>query len=263
MAASTFVETRSVKAAENPSLSRPSGDLRAELIVLVTGFCYVGPTPRTKNTDMAVRSSDAIRRLPEPALIAVLLALGAVALWFIVHKVFLYASYNAPTYDVFWRRRFGLIPHILGGVVAVPVGLTQLWLGLTGRIGILHRTLGRIYVAAIAVASVGGFYLAVTIDSRYFAYAAGLFCLACAWVITTSMALVAVRHRAFEQHREWMIRSYIVTFAFVTFRLLDQAMIHWQVAPADEVETFMAFACWSVPLLLAEPLIQLRRIWNH
>jgi uncharacterized membrane protein len=237
-----------------------SGGQAVQLIVLVTEFCNVGATPRAKNTDMAVRTSDAIPRLPEAALIAILLALGAAALWFIVHKVSLYASYNATTYDDFWRRRFGLIPHILGGVVAVPVGLVQLWLGLTGRIGILHRVLGRIYVLAIAVASVGGFYLAVTIDSKYFAYAAGLFCLACAWVITTSMALVSVRHRAFEQHREWMIRSYIVTFAFVTFRLLDHVMVHWKVAPADEVETFMAFACWSVPLLLAEPLIQLRRI---
>jgi uncharacterized membrane protein YozB (DUF420 family) len=212
---------------------------------------------------MAVKSSDAIRRLPEPALIAFLMALGAVALWFIAHKVLQYAAYNATAYDIFWPRRFGLIPHIVGGVLAVPVGLAQLWLGLTGRIGILHRTLGRIYVAAIAVASVGGFYLAMTIDSKYFAYAAGLFCLACAWVITTSMALVAVRRRAFEQHREWMIRSYIVTFAFVTFRLLEHAMIDWKVAPADEVDTLMAFACWSVPLLVAEPLIQLRRMRHH
>jgi hypothetical protein len=27
---------------------------------------------------------------------------------------------------------------------------------------------------------------------------------------------------------------------------------------ADEIDTMMAWACWSVPLLLAEPFIQLR-----
>jgi hypothetical protein len=32
------------------------------------------------------------------------------------------------------------------------------------------------------------------------------------------------------------------------------------VAPDADVDAFMAFACWSVPLLLAEPLIQLRKI---
>lgn len=124
----------------------------------------------------------------------------------------------------------------------------------------MHRSLGRIYVAGVALASTGAFYLALTIDPKYFAYAVGLFGLACAWVLTTSMALLAVRRRAIEQHREWMMRSYVVTFAFVTLRFLEKILLDWKVAPEPEVDTFLAFACWSVPLLLAEPLIQLRKI---
>lgn len=209
---------------------------------------------------MAVRGSDAIPRIPPLGLITVLLVLASFALWFIVHNVFRYASYNAVTYDDLWPRRYGLIPHILGGMAAILAGLIQLWLGLTGRIGALHRTLGRIYVASIAVGSTGAFYLAVTIEPKYFAYAAGLFGLACAWVLTTSMALFAIHRRAIEQHREWMIRSYIVTFAFVTFRVLERVLLNWKVAPAMEVDSFVAFACWSVPLLLAEPMIQWRKV---
>jgi hypothetical protein len=70
----------------------------------------------------------------------------------------------------------------------------------------------------------------VTIGSQQFAYVSGFFGLACTWVVTTSMGYVAIRNRAVEQHREWMIRSYVVTFAFVTFRLLDQLLIAWYVA---------------------------------
>jgi uncharacterized membrane protein len=209
---------------------------------------------------MAVRSSAVIPGIPRPALVTILCVLGAAACWFVVRKLSAYATYDAATYEEFWPRRFGLIPHMVGGTVALLTGLIQLWLGLTGRTRALHRALGRIYVAAIAVASVGGFYLALTIDARYFAYAAGLSGLASAWVITTSMALVAIRYRSFEQHREWMIRSYVVTFAFVTFRLVEHQLLAWKVAPADQVDTLMAFACWTVPLLLAEPLIQWRRI---
>ena len=33
----------------------------------------------------------------------------------------------------------------------------------------------------------------------------------------SGMALIAIRRRNFIQHKEWMIRSYVVTFAFVTF----------------------------------------------
>jgi uncharacterized membrane protein YozB (DUF420 family) len=39
--------------------------------------------------------------------------------------------------------------------------------------------------------------------------------LSTAWVLTTGMALAAIRKRAIERHRELMIRSYTVTFAFV------------------------------------------------
>ena len=111
------------------------------------------------------------------------------------------------------------MPHIAGGMVAILVELAQLWLGLRSRTSGLHGTLGRIYLSAVAVASIGALYLAVTIGSENFAHASGLFGLAGAWVITTSMAYLSIRRRAIEQHREWMIRSYVVTFAFVTFRL--------------------------------------------
>ena len=70
----------------------------------------------------------------------------------------------------------------------------------------------------------------------------------------------AIRKRAIERHREWMIRSYTVTFAFVLFRLIDQLLIHWRVAPADQIDAMRAWACWSVPLLLVEPLLQLRKM---
>jgi hypothetical protein len=194
-------------------------------------------------------------------LFVVLSLVAGFALWFIALRALPFASFDAAAYTQrFWPRRFGLVPHIAGGVVAILVGIVQLWLGFTGRTGVLHRTLGRIYLGAVAIASAAAFYLAVTIDSQYFAYAAGLFGLACAWIITTSMAYLSIRHRALEQHREWMIRSYVVAFAFVTFRLIDKPLIAWHVAKDTEIWSMMAFACWAVPLLLAEPLLQFRKI---
>ena len=65
-----------------------------------------------------------------------------------------------------------------------------------------------------------------------------------------------------QQHREWMLRSYTVTFAFVTFRLASTWLSPWIAVPDDPVatdlDTLLAWSCWAVPLLLAEPLIQLR-----
>jgi uncharacterized membrane protein YozB (DUF420 family) len=74
------------------------------------------------------------------------------------------------------------------------------------------------------------------------------------------MALVSIYRRNIEQHRDWMLRSYTVTFAFVTFRLIDNWLTGLHLAPPEAIDALMAWACWSVPLLLMEPLIQLRRL---
>lgn len=184
-----------------------------------------------------------------------LVVTGAAALWFVVQKALLYGSFDPGAYDALWPRRFGLLAHLAGGAVAILAGVGQLWLGFTDRTAGLHRPLGRIYVIAVAVGALGGFYLALTAGGG-FAYVAGLTGLAVAWVVTTGMAVLAIHHRALHQHREWMIRSYIVTFAFVTFRFFDYVLSSLKVAPQEQIDGFMAFACWAVPLLLAEPLIQ-------
>jgi len=183
---------------------------------------------------------------------ATLCVLAAAALWFIQQAARQYSIYDAASY--------GFIPHMAGGLVAISTGLIQLWLGATQRTGSLHRNLGRVYLGGVAVGSAGAFYLALTIEPKYFAYASGLFGLSTAWVLTTGMAYAAIRKRAIERHREWMIRSYTVTFAFVLFRLVDQLLIHWRIAPADQIDAMTAWACWSVPLLLVEPLLQLRKM---
>ena len=75
------------------------------------------------------------RRAPRWLLALGLLLLAGYACRFIASNVFHYRSYDAATYDIFCPRRFGLGPLMLGGTVAVLVGVMQLWLGATGRTG--------------------------------------------------------------------------------------------------------------------------------
>jgi uncharacterized membrane protein len=200
------------------------------------------------------------RRPPSWLLTGTLLILSLPALWFIQDRARQYLAYNPVSYGDYWPRRGGLIIHVSAGLIAISVGLLQLWLGLTARTQVLHRALGRVYLGAVAVGSAGAFYLALTINPRYFAYATGLFFLAVAWVITTCMAYLAIRRGAIQQHREWMIRSYVVTFAFVSFRLVEKFLLRWQIAADDEIDTVLAWGCWSLPLLVAEPLLQWQKM---
>ncbi len=196
-------------------------------------------------------------------LVAVLL-LAAAALWFLAGRVHYVADVSQVSYTAyFWPRRFGLLAHIAGGFTALAAGLVQVWLGLTGRTTRLHRTLGKVYAAGISVGAAGAVYMAVTIPSGL-AYASGLLFLAIAWVITTGMALWAIRVRRLDQHRDWMLRSYTVTFAFVIFRLGEDTLRPWLHLPAaansDDLDALMAWACWAVPLLIAEVFIQLGKM---
>jgi uncharacterized membrane protein YozB (DUF420 family) len=184
--------------------------------------------------------------------------LAALALWFIHDFVLPYSAYNADSYGDFWPRRYGLMLHIACGVASVLLGPIQLWLGATQRARALHRTAGKVYVVAVAIGSVAGVYLALT-SSGPLAYWTGLLGLCAAWALTTAMAYITVRRRAYQEHKEWMIRSYTVTFAFVTFRLSDRLILSWWAlvpqSQASQVEVVLAWSCWAVPLLLLEPFL--------
>jgi hypothetical protein len=199
-----------------------------------------------------------------PALLLAATLLAAATIWFLYSRVHYVADFSAASYtSYFWPRRFGLLAHMAGGATAITTGLVQIWLGLSGRTNWLHRSLGKVYALGVAVGSVGGFYMALTIPGAM-AYASGLFFLALAWVTTTGMALYAISRRQFDQHRDWMLRSYTVTFAFVTFRFGEAILRPWLKMPqgqaADDLDTLMAWACWAIPLLLLEVFIQLGRV---
>jgi uncharacterized membrane protein len=210
----------------------------------------------------AAKSRDAAYAREHPRTFVLFLGLGAIVAWFLVWRAHYFTNFTEASFDpYYWPRRWGLLPHVAAGATAIATGLVQLWLGLTGRTGKLHKALGRVYVIAIAVGAPAGLYMALTIPG-HLDYKAGLFGLDLAWVLTTGMAMLAIKRRDIPQHRAWMMRSYTVTFGFATYRI-----IYWWLAPhiampaddvADQLSVILAWACWAVPLLVMEVAIQLR-----
>lgn len=208
------------------------------------------------------RSRDAAYAKKHPSTLALFLVLGAIVLWFLVWRAHYFTDFSEASFDpYFWPRRWGLLPHIAGGATAISTGLIQLWLGLTGRTGSLHKALGRIYVIAIAVGAPAGLYMALTIPG-HLDYKAGLLGLDLAWALTTAVGVLAIKRRDIAQHRAWMMRSYTVTFGFATYRIVYSWLAPHIAMPldnvADQLAVLLAWACWAVPLLLLEVMIQLR-----
>ena len=158
----------------------------------------------------------------------------------------------------YYPKRVWLLTHIAGGLIALLSGPVQLWLGLHNVKMDVHRKLGILYIIGMIVGSIGAFGLALQTDGGL-VFGSGLFFLGVAWVTTTTLAFVAIKKNLIDQHREWTIRSYVVTFAFVTFRAGQVALVARGVPLATAIGV-MAWACWSLPLLATEAVLQARKI---
>jgi uncharacterized membrane protein len=162
-------------------------------------------------------------------------------------------------FKVYWPRRWWLLLHIATGIVALLSGPFQLWLGLTEQRMHLHRRLGIVYMTCVAVSSLAAYYLAFHTDFGW-QFGLGLGSLATVWLITTGLAFAAIRRHLYEQHKEWMIRSYVVTTAFVTFRIFVGVLQATGVGTIVEDLTAASWFCWAVPLLINEAVLQGRKI---
>jgi uncharacterized membrane protein len=196
-------------------------------------------------------------RLPKALALAVILL---VAIAFVLKYVFhYYLNYNPAGFGPHWMDRGTLLVHITGGMVALLIGPWQFSQRLRQRHLQLHRLLGRVYLIAVLCGSLAAFRLAVTTTFGAM-WGFSLFSMALAWITCASMAFYAVKQRQIQVHQEWMVRTYVVTFGFVTFRLLNDIGPTSRIGSDAERGDVYIWACWVLPLLAAEVIMQLRRM---
>jgi len=153
------------------------------------------------------------------------ISLGLTVLFvFITSEALLVADY--PMYDAYRLQviadRHLLIPHTFCGVIALLAGPVQFSSRLRQRHLKFHRVLGRIYVIAVFIGALTGIALAAGRPSL-----PGTSMQAAAWIVCTTAAFITARNRHIAQHRQWMVRSYAVTFTFVSSRVLNLWPRYW------------------------------------
>lgn len=207
----------------------------------------------------AIQASAAVR----PGKLAVALWLLALVIggYFVARNIPGYLILSEESYGpYYWPRAAYLLPHLLGGLVAIGIGPFQFWSRIRNNHPKVHRVSGRIYLGAILVGALGGLAMALT-SGISLAYASGLVALSIAWLLTSGMALAAVLRRNFVQHKQWMIRSYVTTFAFVTFRVVDDVLTFYGVGEPFDRYAMLAWGCWAIPLLFTEAVLQGRQVF--
>ena len=188
------------------------------------------------------------------------LAVVALAMYYVIAYASVYLFPGAPSLERHRTHTGLLLPHIVGGIVALLLGPLQFVPRIRQNHKALHRLVGKIYLASIVVSGVGATAL-LLLPERTIGFHLGIGGLALAWFITSGLAYVAIRRRNIEQHREWMIRSYVVTFGFVFFRLLADGLNAAGVPNSPEKTTYVSFLCWALPLLITEAVLQGRKIF--
>jgi uncharacterized membrane protein len=152
-------------------------------------------------------------------------SLGLTTLFvFITSEVLLVTDY--PMYHAYRLRVIAdhglLIPHTLCGTFALLVGPLQFSSRFRQRHLKLHRVLGRIYFVSVVIGAFTGIALATGRPGL-----PGTSMQGAAWIVCTTAAVIAARNRQIAVHRQWMARSYAVTFTFVSSRVLNLVPAYW------------------------------------
>jgi uncharacterized membrane protein len=154
--------------------------------------------------------------------------------------------------------------HVAGGVIALVLGPLQFIKYVRTNYKSLHRALGKIYLMSVLFSGLSAFYLAIfdnLLNKHEFMFATGAMSMGVAWFVTSGMAYWTVRKRNFVQHKEWMIRSYVLTSNFIIFRLIyyylhDLPDFQYK----EHIGAFTVWISWSLPLLITEWILQAKKV---
>ena len=153
----------------------------------------------------------------------------------------------------FYRGSF--YTHIFFGGVALLIGWVQFSKKIRARRLNLHRAIGKMYMAAVALSGIGGFIIALFANGGMVC-TAGFGLLALLWLFTDLQGYRTIRKLEIEKHRAWMIRNYALSFAAVTLRVylpLAAGVLHWDFITSYRV---ISWLCWVPNLFVAEYLVR-------
>jgi len=139
--------------------------------------------------------------------------------------LFVFYLYETPFLDSkspVWQHvepvKWLLLPHAVAGTVALLLAPFQFSARLRRRWMRAHRVMGRLYVAGAAISAPLAVPVAIILGPPSLVMAAVI--QSCGWLLTTAVAVYAVRAGDIRQHQEWMIRSYPFAMVFVVARAL-------------------------------------------
>ncbi|RYD19343.1 MAG: DUF2306 domain-containing protein [Verrucomicrobiaceae bacterium] len=178
-----------------------------------------------------------------------LFLLGA-SLYFISHAAHFFSG-EPGALGKYLSFKWLIWPHIFFGAVSLLTGPFLLWESFRNRWLKLHRGLGMAYVVAVAFSGTTAVILSATTAYQVSRpYAFSLHVWVTAWLFATGFAFLMVKKRKLKFHKEWMVRSYLLTFAFVVSALLLKIPLVQRLGSFEEISPTLFWVGWVVPLFV-------------
>ncbi len=181
-----------------------------------------------------------------------------------------YPDYFPPNFDSLFLQgreetftgayRAAFYVHIFSAPVVLFNGLILLSETVRFRYRRLHRYLGRVQVLVLLA-----FVLPSSVVMSCAAFGGwpatlSFVLLSAATGICAIVGVVYARRQRYEEHRRWMLRSYVLICSAVTLRLLSGAAGLIGLSNAEEAYIFAAWCSWLLPLAALEIAEQRRAL---
>jgi uncharacterized membrane protein len=141
--------------------------------------------------------------------------------------------------------------HIVTGSIVLIAGVLQLSTRLRLRFPALHRSLGKTYVLVVLLCAAPSGLVMAFYANGGFAAGSAFGILAILWWYFTWRGLHFARKKEWHIHREFMLRSFTLTFSAVTLRLYSFifALAGFR---GESVYILVAWLCWVPSIMGAE-----------
>ncbi|MDZ4621151.1 DUF2306 domain-containing protein [Bacillus cereus] len=149
-----------------------------------------------------------------------------------------------------------LFLHITTSILALVIGPFTLSTKFREKNISRHRMVGRIYMVGILLGGISGLYLSFYAMGGLVAKL-GFGLLSVFWITSAYQALNRVKNKKIQDHQNWMIRNYSLTFAAVTLRIwLPLFVLLFGLEQFELSYTIIAWLAWVPNLIIAELFIR-------
>lgn len=149
--------------------------------------------------------------------------------------------------------------HVLAAGIILLVGFFQLLIGFRSQMRQLHKLMGGVYAYGIVFfAAPGGLVMSFFVERGPWVLLSFLL-QTLLWFVFTILAVQKARKREVASHRNWILRSYSLTFAAVTLRLYVFITVGTVDLTDPSAYGIIAWLSWTLNLLAVEVYLVYRR----